>query len=745
MLLLLVSLSCIHLAELFAPPAQDRNFNDNLLNQRFGAEFTNQDLPVDVVYTWVNGSDESFLTRLHEAKYELQRQLRIKNDSSLEQPCTNARGCFISNFLIIHPPIDSIKLNGLVGISRMPYASGDNVTIAEFESTRTARKYFESGIAGYEVKEAFYTYNLTEFNIESNQAAFFTVSANEDTEERLANYLKEHEKGVITSVIHRTTNLISEPSTLFFLNLDDQFGADFDSMEARLNSLIQPNTITLSKLRLRHHSDNIIPPKDISTSRYVDNEELRYSLRSIERYAPWVRHIFLVTNGQIPSWIDMESSRLTIVAHEDIYPDLSHLPTFSSPSIESHLHKIPGLADNFLYFNDDVMLNQPVWPEDFHDRIHGTKIRLAWAIPACHSSCPNAWISDGYCDRICNTKECDFDGGDCLTQNAAGLPDSSWTLPSDETASKLLCSAGCMKSWMADKFCDPLCDVVACGFDLGDCGVARFAQLHQVELNELSDQKIMIQERHKNFYFNYTNAHIDSITSAELNSTDTFIWASVQTQFNIIPVVIDPNCSTAITFHMHLDFVKHNQTHSAEIVVMLPARTDEQHQPSPTPVTTMPTTLSVNIIGNREPVQRSGKMEAISESELHSLMSRANQSNSEELKTLINDKEGGFLTDNGFAKKLSALLKITDDSDPHVMLRKLQSFEWEKEPEFKQIGRQLAFSNSQSPFRSRHLLDTFGDSLKYVNRLYNAFFGLVLWYNLCLIIIYNIVGSTLGK
>ena len=124
----------------------------------------------------------------------------------------------------------------------------------------------------------------------------------------------------------------------------------------------------------------------------MDNEELRYSLRSLEMYAPWVRHVFIVTNGQIPSWLELDCPRLTLISHEEIYPDKSHLPTFSSPSIESHLHRIPGLADNFLYFNDDVMLNQPIWPEDFYDKIDGFKIRLAWAVPSCHSACPNAWV-----------------------------------------------------------------------------------------------------------------------------------------------------------------------------------------------------------------------------------------------------------------------------------------------------------------------------------------------------------------
>lgn len=56
--------------------------------------------------------------------------------------------------------------------------------------------------------------------------------------------------------------------------------------------------------------------EDVSASRFEDNEELRYSLRSIERHAPWVRHIFIVTNGQIPSWLNLDSPRVSVITHQ---------------------------------------------------------------------------------------------------------------------------------------------------------------------------------------------------------------------------------------------------------------------------------------------------------------------------------------------------------------------------------------------------------------------------------------------
>ena len=99
--------------------------------------------------------------------------------------------------------------------------------------------------------------------------------------------------------------------------------------------------------------------------RFFDREELRYSLRSLELFAPWVRTIHLVTSGQVPEWLNVEHPRLQLVTHRDIFTQPKHLPTFNSHAIESQLHHVPDLADHFIYLNDDVMLGCPAQPHDF--------------------------------------------------------------------------------------------------------------------------------------------------------------------------------------------------------------------------------------------------------------------------------------------------------------------------------------------------------------------------------------------
>lgn len=101
-----------------------------------------------------------------------------------------------------------------------------------------------------------------------------------------------------------------------------------------------------------------------SAARFLNRDELRYSLRSLHANAPWVRKIWLVTDSQRPGWLQ-EDDRLQVVDHRDIFADGDALPTFNSHAIESQLHHIDGLSEHFLYFNDDMFLGCPVSPSSF--------------------------------------------------------------------------------------------------------------------------------------------------------------------------------------------------------------------------------------------------------------------------------------------------------------------------------------------------------------------------------------------
>lgn len=101
-----------------------------------------------------------------------------------------------------------------------------------------------------------------------------------------------------------------------------------------------------------------------SVKAYRDWGTFKYWFRGIEKYVPWVNKIYLVTDSQKPSWLDENNEKLVIVDHRDI---ISHeyLPVFNSNAIECNIHKIKGLSEHFVVFNDDMYIMNHIKPTDF--------------------------------------------------------------------------------------------------------------------------------------------------------------------------------------------------------------------------------------------------------------------------------------------------------------------------------------------------------------------------------------------
>lgn len=111
------------------------------------------------------------------------------------------------------------------------------------------------------------------------------------------------------------------------------------------------------------------------SARFISRDELRYSMRSVHLFAPWVRTIHLVTAGQVPDWL-VDHSKVRIVDHAEILPP-DALPTFNSHAIESSIHKIPDLAEHFIYVNDDFLLGRPLSPRMFFNAAGQSSVFLS--------------------------------------------------------------------------------------------------------------------------------------------------------------------------------------------------------------------------------------------------------------------------------------------------------------------------------------------------------------------------------
>ena len=133
-------------------------------------------------------------------------------------------------------------------------------------------------------------------------------------------------------------------------------------MEPQIDFVVTWLDSTDSQWQKLYHDYSPTAKGDKSEARFRNMQLFNFWFRAVEKYAPWVHKIFLITNGKFPNWINKNHPKLVLVKHEDFMPQ-EILPTFNSCAIELHMHKIKGLSEYFVYFNDDTILNAIVTPD----------------------------------------------------------------------------------------------------------------------------------------------------------------------------------------------------------------------------------------------------------------------------------------------------------------------------------------------------------------------------------------------
>ncbi|GAA4769075.1 stealth family protein [Microbacterium gilvum] len=129
-------------------------------------------------------------------------------------------------------------------------------------------------------------------------------------------------------------------------------------------SWVDGSSNAFQRERAKRMNAYVVGDGDEHAARYRQVDELRYALRSVHLFAPWVRRIFIATDSPAPHWL-ADHPRVTIVRSEEFFADPSVLPTHNSHAVEAQLHRIPGIAEHFLYSNDDMFFGRPVRPELF--------------------------------------------------------------------------------------------------------------------------------------------------------------------------------------------------------------------------------------------------------------------------------------------------------------------------------------------------------------------------------------------
>lgn len=132
-------------------------------------------------------------------------------------------------------------------------------------------------------------------------------------------------------------------------------------------------------------------PPEAARSRYNQSGEIEFCVKSILYFAPWIKNIYIVTDDQTPSIVtQLQHSKycekIIMIDHHDIFSEYTnHLPTFNSLSIESLLWRIPGLSEQFIYFNDDVILIKPLQYKSFFANNDRLMLRGNWKISSKHA------------------------------------------------------------------------------------------------------------------------------------------------------------------------------------------------------------------------------------------------------------------------------------------------------------------------------------------------------------------------
>ncbi|XP_028256463.1 N-acetylglucosamine-1-phosphotransferase subunits alpha/beta [Parambassis ranga] len=572
------------------------SYRDNVGGKSFQSRLC-LPMPIDVVYTWVNGTDTALLKELKTVKEQLeeeQRALRERLGKNLSEttevpkdsvkPECLLSHCILAPMLVLDPALPAnVTLKELPSLSpafsaakelllvNKPFTPHTAVSVVIFHLQADADKAYgdvAQEVQKFSVSRCYLTTDKEAPGLIRMQSLAYLSGFPATFKE--TEPLRVKLPSTITSKI-KQFELYSEASiALLHLNSPQDF-SDL-TQQAKKNLTLDGKELTISPGYLFWDLTAISQSKqdeDVSASRFEDNEELRYSLRSVERHAPWVRHIFIVTNGQIPSWLNLDNPRVSVVSHQDIFLNHSHLPTFSSPAIETHIHRIPGLSQKFIYLNDDVMFGKDVWPDDFYSHSKGQKVYLTWPVPNCAEGCPGSWIKDGYCDKACNNSACDWDGGDCLGAAGssrfpagvgAGGPGGAGGLGwqfAGGLGGVSYCNQGCANSWLADKFCDQACNVLSCGFDVGDCGQEHFGKLYHVTLQKNQTlYTLPVGEIRPYFSFNRLARRV---TEAHVSDSPVVRHTSVANKWKTIHLLLHPG-HNATQIHYNLTLQREEDT-----------------------------------------------------------------------------------------------------------------------------------------------------------------------------------------
>lgn len=237
-------------------------------------------------------------------------------------------------------PAKRTRAERLLALGRLPGDEGDDVFLVYTRRLATARP-------GWRHADAAVVLELWSFG----EREIVAPRSNALTRRRI---------GRVDAVVTTVERHGAEWTTLAGMFDDHADDVDFDI--DIVFSWVDGNDPGYVAERSRYLGEHRGNPADVGRVRYRHVDELRYALRSVWAFAPWVRRIHIATDSPLPAWLDADHPKVSIVRSEEFFADPSVLPTFNSHAVESQLHRIPALSEHFLYSNDDMFFGRPVRP-----------------------------------------------------------------------------------------------------------------------------------------------------------------------------------------------------------------------------------------------------------------------------------------------------------------------------------------------------------------------------------------------
>ncbi|WP_076414344.1 stealth conserved region 3 domain-containing protein [Shewanella sp. UCD-KL12] len=329
--------------------------------------------------------DSKLIRKMNEPSDNLNIQPVSTNHINAERTGEKDIKLFVKNHLSTHSRvafIDPKPGKRMIAFTRSNYIEELCCSICslesnDFELSHITREGLKKGVSQKELYNSFWLKPIQQFRLtnKSNRVerVYFEVQKWTEDEGFIMSPSSNHISRKLWESTIDTHQLfdkgkVNNYSKILGESCETECNFDIDYVFTWVNSE-DKNWQSMYKI----HSSTEMTDSD-NESRFYSRDELKYALRSIELYAPWVRNIFIVSNCQPPSWLKV-SDRLQWVNHESIINE-EHLPTFNSHAIESCLHKIVGLSNHFIYANDDILLMRPTDKSDFFEPNGNCKIKL---------------------------------------------------------------------------------------------------------------------------------------------------------------------------------------------------------------------------------------------------------------------------------------------------------------------------------------------------------------------------------